>query len=509
MDDTMDPAVTGTLQSVFANQEALPTMVIAFHPDLRRVGDRRTLDPMAANDIAIGRASPDFGGEALGDPCISRNQMSVGWDMQKQLFRVAKDPNARRPVRVIYPNETEVEAAPLLVEPGSLIAVGDRVIFLLERVQSAPPGYEKLIGFSTAIQEIRRTIMRLASINTSVLITGEPGAGKEVVAKLIHGSSRGGRPFLAVNCASLPEALIEHELFGHTRGAFTGATAPKPGLFRAANTGCLLLDEIGDLPIGLQAKLLRVLQEKKVRPVGGTDELPIDTRVLAATNRDLGADVEKGSFRADLYSRIEAPFIDVPPLREHIVDVPFLFAFFLAQRAKESEIAARFIQPATEHTPPVRMEVILRLLTHSWPRNVRELQKWVDAAIVASADSKRLQVPEWRWSDRAPAKPSAAPSTATRTEPADIDEALLMEVLQRHDFVARRVAHDLGISRTTLDKRMRELKIPRPSDLKASEIQAALVEHDGDTRAAARTLRVSSRGLKQQLRLLEISDDTS
>ena len=507
MDETMDPAATGTLQSIYEKQQAAPTIVIAFHPNLSRVGDRHKLASEAGTDTVIGRISPNFDGEALLDPCISRNQLRIGWDAQKQLFRVAKDPNARRPVRVVHPHDAEVGEEPQLVEPGALVAIGDRVIFLLERVRPTLPGYEKLIGFSSAIQHIRHTVMQLTSLNTSVLITGEAGVGKEVIAKLIHGVSRAGRPFLAVNCASLPEALVEHELFGHTRGAFTGANAPKPGIFRSANTGSLLLDEIGEIPLALQPKLLRVLQEKKVRPVGGTEEIPIDTRVMAATNRDLIAAVEYGSFRADLYSRIEAPFVDVPPLRERLVDVPFLFVHFLMQRAKESEAARRFIQPASEHAPPVRMPVILRLLKHTWPRNVRELQKWVDAAIVASSDAKRFQIPEWHWSDAQPAQQQAAPVAHGRTNPADIDEAMLLEALQRHDFVARRVASDLQISRTTLDKRMRELKIPRPSDLEADQIQEALAAHGGDPRAAAQTLHVSSRGLKQQMRLLGLSEN--
>jgi transcriptional regulator with GAF, ATPase, and Fis domain len=501
MDETLDPTATQTLQSIFDQQQAAPTLVIAYHSDLSRVGDRHTLRIRGRDATAIGRASPDFDGTPIADPCVSRNQLSVGWDTYKTAFILHKDPNARRPVRVVYPEQYEVGTEPVLLEPGTLIAIGDRVMLLLQTLPPHVPDFESQIGFSSAIQATRQAVRQLAHLDTNVLISGEPGVGKEVIAKLLHQISRPGRPFLAVNCASLPESLIEQELFGHTRGAFTGAGEPKPGLFRAANTGSLLLDEIGEMPLALQAKLLRVLQEKKVRPVGGTIELPIDTRVIAATNRDLAAAAEDGIFRSDLYSRLEAPFIDVPTLRERRVDIPFLFAHFLIQRAKETPSVGRFIQPANEHTGPVRMAFVERLIRHSWPRNVREVQKCVDAAIVASTESKRLQLPDWRWSDATDDR-AVAQAPERKAPLSEIDEARLLAVLQRHDFVARRAAGELQISRTSLDKRMRELGIPRPSDLTSDAIRQALQENDGDPARAATALRVSTRGLKQQMRLL-------
>jgi two-component system response regulator HydG len=340
-----------------------------------------------------------------------------------------------------------------------------------------------------------------------VLITGEPGVGKEVVAHALHSAgNRRGRPFLAVNCASLPDSLIEHELFGHTRGAFTGASGPKPGLFRAANTGSLLLDEIGEVPLELQAKMLRVLQEKKVRPVGGTDELPIDTRIIAATNRDLLTAVENGTFRADLYSRIEAPYVDVPPLRDRMVDVPLLFAHFLIHHTKEMPSARRLIRPADEHAPLIPMSAIHQLLSHSWPRNVRELGKFVETALIHSADSKRFQLPDWRWETTNSTSSSLVRDVTptSRVDPSKITEVLLLEVLEQHKFVARQVASHFGISRTTLDKLMRELNIPRPSDLSIDDISQALQQTNQHIDNAAKLLKVSSRGLKQQLRILEI-----
>ena len=470
MDETVDPAVSQLYTRTSADLLQQPALVIAFHSDLTRVGDYLLLDPASQTPTAIGRATPSFSGASLEDPCVSRDQLRVRWDDTTQQFFVAKNPAARREVRVVHPHEQVIGDTEVALSEESLVAIGDRILFLLCRVRPFTAGVESLIGFSAAMQNVRETVRRLADMPSSVLITGEPGVGKEVVAKALHNAgSRRGRPFLAVNCASLPESLIEHELFGHTRGAFTGANAPKPGLFRAANTGSLLLDELGEIPLDLQAKMLRVLQEKKVRPVGGTDELPIDTRILAATNRDLLAAVAAGSFRSDLYSRIEAPFIDIPPLRERIVDVPILFAYFMVQQAKQSPIARRMLRKADEHTPLVQMEKVLRLLDHSWPRNVRELQKLVEASLIQSADSKRFCLPEWRWKGaQEPQASTTTPAATTasvplhRVDPSSIDETTLLETLEQYQFVARKVANHFGISRTTLDKLMRERNIPRP-----------------------------------------------
>src|SRR5512141_2771965 len=214
-------------------------------------------------------------------------------------------------------------------------------------------------GPDSPLLDLVRTCGRIANSEATVLITGETGVGKEVFARLIHERSpRAGRPLVAVNCGAIPETLLESELFGHVKGAFTGATGRR-GRIAAANGGTLFLDEIGELPLSLQVKLLRVLQERCYEPVGATESVPADFRLVAATNRDLAAEVEAGRFRRDLYYRLLVCPLEVPPLRTRRADIPHLFAHFWRSRGE-----ARAVDP-----------MVLKLLEeHTWPGNVRELE---------------------------------------------------------------------------------------------------------------------------------------
>jgi DNA-binding NtrC family response regulator len=239
---------------------------------------------------------------------------------------------------------------------------------------------ENLVGQSPAMVEIYKLIARVAALDTTVLIVGETGTGKELVARSIHyASARADRPFVVIDCAALPEALFESELFGHERGAFTGAVAARRGLLETASGGTCLLDEIGELSPALQAKLLRALQERSVRRVGGNDPIAIDVRFLAATNRDLRKAVEEARFREDLYFRLDVVTMSVPPLRERPEDIPLLAQHFL------SEYTARTGKPIRGFA----RETLALLERHSWPGNVRELEHAVERA-VALASSELL-----------------------------------------------------------------------------------------------------------------------
>ncbi len=232
----------------------------------------------------------------------------------------------------------------------------------------------QLIGKSPAMDRLRDLIKRVANTTTSVLITGESGTGKEMVARALHFQSpRTEEAFVALNCGAIPENLIETELFGHTKGAFTGATGVKEGLFRAADGGTLFLDEVGELPAPMQVKLLRVLQDRKVRPVGGSTEVEIDVRVVAATNRDVESEVEAGTFREDLFYRLNVIRIEVPPLRERLEDVPVLAACFLA---KHAALQGRRL----EFSP----EAMRWLAQQSYAGNVRELENIVERGVTLS-----------------------------------------------------------------------------------------------------------------------------
>jgi len=231
-----------------------------------------------------------------------------------------------------------------------------------------------LLGRSKAIRELIDNMARVADAATPVLVLGETGTGKSLVARALHEeSSRKAGPFVTVNCAAIPEALLESELFGHVKGAFTGAVVAKPGLFVAAEGGTLLLDEIGDMPLGLQAKLLDVLSRGVVRPVGGTRERPINARIVAATHRHLREMVQKGTFREDLYFRLSVLTLEIPPLRRRVEDIPLLVTHYFESFKK---------QHPTSVAKKIEREALDQMLTYRWPGNVRELSHVIERAIL-------------------------------------------------------------------------------------------------------------------------------
>jgi two-component system response regulator HydG len=236
-----------------------------------------------------------------------------------------------------------------------------------------------LIGESPAILRVRELLARLANADINVLVTGESGTGKEVVARLLH--ERGARakgPFVALNVAAMPESLLESELFGHARGAFTDAHAARTGLFEQANGGTLFLDEIGEMPLGVQPKLLRVLEDRKVRALGATREIAVDVRIIAATNRDLQTAIEEKRFREDLYFRLEGVSVELPPLRARGSDVILLAQHFLVDAARRSN------KPALT----LSLKAAERLLAYPWPGNVRELRNCIERALALTRDAE-------------------------------------------------------------------------------------------------------------------------
>jgi two-component system, NtrC family, response regulator PilR len=236
---------------------------------------------------------------------------------------------------------------------------------------------DRLLGKSLAMQRVFDLLSKVASTRTSVLLIGESGTGKELAARALHELSPRTGPFVAVNCGAIPETLLESELFGHVRGSFTGASTDKQGLFEAAQSGTLLLDEVADLPIAMQVKLLRVLQERRVKPVGGVSEREVDVRIVAATNRDLEAEVEKAAFRQDLYYRLNVIQIRLPPLRERREDLPLLVDHFVRK------FSAEHGRPVIGATP----EVMSALTAYHFPGNVRELENMIERAVtLATSD---------------------------------------------------------------------------------------------------------------------------
>lgn len=241
------------------------------------------------------------------------------------------------------------------------------------------------IGESPAIKQILETVERVADARTTVLITGESGTGKELIARMLHErSSRASKPFVAVSCAAIPETLLEVELFGAVKGAYTGAETDRIGKFEAANGGTLFLDEIGDIPPLIQVKLLRVLQEREIERLGSNTPIPIDVRLVAATNRDLQAAVDAGTFRSDLFYRLQVVHIHLPPLRERREDIPLLANHFLKKFAEENGRALREISP----------EAMQILQNACWKGNVRELENVIESAVVLSPPDVTVLLPE-------------------------------------------------------------------------------------------------------------------
>ncbi len=292
----------------------------------------------------------------------------------------------------------------------------DEVKRLRLRVDELHPSAE-MVGESAAIKRMYDIISRVAETDATVLVTGESGTGKELVSRAVHDRSpRAAGPFVAISCAAMPEPLLESELFGHTKGAFTDARAARPGLFAKASGGTLFLDEVGEMPLGMQAKLLRALQERKVRPVGGDTEVPFDVRIVAATNRDLEAEVQRGAFREDLFYRINVVQVHVPPLRNRENDALLLAQSFLKRCGSNRDgRVVGFKSSAAE-----------KITSYPWPGNVRELQNCIERAVaLAQFDHIGIEdLPE-----------RVSRSTATRALPETCDPAAILpmdEVERRH-----------------------------------------------------------------------------
>jgi transcriptional regulator with PAS, ATPase and Fis domain len=299
------------------------------------------------------------------------------------------------------------------------------------------------------MHDVMRVVERVAPTDSSVLVLGESGTGKELVARAIHErSQRAQRPFVPIHCGALPREVLESELFGHEKGSFTGAHAEKKGLFEVADRGSLFLDEIAELNIGLQAKLLRALQERKVRRVGGTHEISVDVRVVAATNRDLRAMVADGRFRDDLYYRINVLSIDVPPLRERREDIPVLIDYFVKKHTRNT---SRLIKGLTPEARKV-------MLDYAWPGNVRQLENEVRRALLLSDDQidvGNLSIPDAGSADA----PDVGLNVRARIDRLEVQ--LVEEALERTSGNQTQAAKLLGVSRYGLHKMMRRLGLSR------------------------------------------------
>lgn len=318
---------------------------------------------------------------------------------------------------------------------------------------------EHLVGSSAAMTHVRDLVRQVAPSDATILIMGESGTGKELVARALHYSSpRVGKPFVDVNCAALTESLIESELFGHERGAFTSAISRRRGKFEQANGGSLFLDEIGDMPLSTQAKMLRVLQERNFQRVGGEEKITVNVRVICATNRDLEEAVQTGAFRTDLFYRINLFLIEVPPLRERTADIPELARHFLALGCRSGKYTARSISDSA----------LAALCQHRWPGNVRELQNAIERAMMICHEE------EIQTSHLPPAvlhgtrsEPQQAQTAAKVTGQnlveavEEFERSMILDALAKCDWNKTQAARHLGVTRRILSYKMNNLGLDR------------------------------------------------
>jgi transcriptional regulator with PAS, ATPase and Fis domain len=319
----------------------------------------------------------------------------------------------------------------------------------------APESHPSLIGEHSLIQKITQLVNKVAVTEATVLIMGESGTGKELVARAIHSASqRGERPFIPVNCGAIPAELLESEMFGHERGAFTGAIGQRAGMFQLANGGTIFLDEVGEMSPTLQVKLLRVLQDREIRPVGADRTFKVDVRVIAASNKDLASEVEAGRFREDLFYRLQVIPIVMPPLRERRSDVPLLVRFFLDKHNRK-----RGGRPAD-----LSEAAMVHLWEYDWPGNVRELENLLERLVILSEDG-RIDVDHLPPSIRSFISEKKIPRPALGEEGLDLNTAveefenrLIEEALRRTKGNKQAAARLLGLKRTTLVAKLRRRK---------------------------------------------------
>ncbi len=488
-----------------AEARAEPVLMLAAHASWPRVGQWAPLDERVTQ---VSRLAPEWrnaGGQLCGpldDPYLSRRPFEVR-RLRDGLVELA-NPEA---VALTVDGEPLPAGARRRVSAeelarGVALALGERALIVLTDAASFEAEDLGLVGPSRALGELRAQIRAAASGRGPFLVLGETGTGKELVARALHEqSARAGAPFVAVNVAAISPATAAAELFGHERGAFTGADKARAGYFGAAQGGTLFLDEIGDLPVELQPLLLRALESGELQPVGGVPRAA-DVTVVAATDAELESSLAAGRFRRPLYYRLAATSLQVPALRARAIDVAPLLAHFLCQQLSASEqdrsMDERVLVPA---------QLVEQLLRRAWPGNVRELRNVATALAAAVRAGRVARIEELGSSapqeSGAPQEsPAPKESPAARTS-AELSEETLVSALRAHRFELGRTAQALGISRSHLDALIeRSSSVRKAKDLCAEEILAGRAEVGEDLDALAARLEVSPRGLRLRMRQL-------
>lgn len=516
---------TGEIPTPAFAAQGLPCLTIAYHPQFDRIGELALLPQLdGRSPVDVSRSTPGFVVPGTDDPAplgerfVSRNPIQLRGDSNGGVVvgRAADGMHvAVNGVEVAL--KRTVTAAE--IKQGATITVARRVVLLLHRRRPphAKPDALGIIGGSDAIERVRERIRHVADLEVSVLVRGETGTGKELVAQAVHRLSRRAGALLAVNLSAIPATLVASELFGHARGAFSGADRPRAGYFEEADRGSLFLDEIGDAPSDVQVMLLRTLETGEVRRVGASEATSVDVRVIAATDANLEQAVASGRFREPLLHRLAGYEIEVPTLRERPDDVGRLMVHFLTEELAKIGESQRLTDPPGK-VLWLPADVVEPLCRHPWSGNVRQLRNVVRQMVISGRGSthvtldgplkRLLEASGTKPGDATAAAPPAGADSATATSPAPqeaLTETRLRQVLVAHRYGIQKTASALGLSKNALYAALAEFGIRSAREIPETEITLVLAKCDGCTNATAETLQVSERALKLRMRSLGLT----
>jgi two-component system nitrogen regulation response regulator GlnG len=512
----------------------VPGLTVLYHPDAERTGERVALAGLASGrEEALARGEPMFAqpGSALlrplADPYLSRRPLRLLPGGEPGGVRLSRGESGTAVMMDGEPVREDLEIPPAHLKRGAVLLLAGRVVLLLSRLDSvgvAGASDFGLVGESAPMLALRREIQRVAGLDVSVLLRGETGTGKELIARALHDAGRRHeRPYLAVNMAAVPATLAAVELFGASRGAYTGADRRREGYFQRADGGTLFLDEVGETPPEVQALLLRALETREIQPVGSDDVRRVDVRLLAATDADLEGDVAAGRFRAPLLHRLAGYEIRVPPLRERRDDFGRLFLHFVREELARVGEVGRLAVPFGGR-PWIPSPLVARLAAFDWPGNVRQLRNAVRQIVVSGRDAGEAGM--WLQAERLlretshpspdrdpatlpPSTSSGSASSGVRRSYRSVEEVTedeLLAALRAHRWRIQRAAAALGISRGSLYDRIEKSQhIRKAADLSREEIAASQASCRGDLDAMVEALEVSRRGLQRRMTQLGLS----
>lgn len=502
-----------------------PGLTLLCHPDPSRVGEQALLSELLSGSTTdLSRSTPHFappdGGtpRPLADPHLSRRPLRFAPFSDGG---IRMDPRAvKHPVRVdhrVCTQPLEIDAKAL--DAGVVLVLNPLVAVLLHSLpqpQKRPPRFD-LIGENHSMLRLRHEIQRLAQLEYPILLRGESGTGKELVARALHlAGPRKDRPCVCLNMGAIPSSVAAAELFGNTKGAFTGAEQRRSGYFQRADGGTLFLDEIGDTPADVQALLLRALETRQIQPLGTSDVISVDVRLISATDIDLEVAMELGELRSSLFHRLAGCELELPSLRDRRDDIGRLFFHFLRKEIDSVSAAMADAKDLASPFPQITADLVANLTTYRWPGNVRELRNVVRQLVVSNWRKEKLQLPDNiarrllqsseqpdYASNSVPRSETTQTGTRARRQPEGVSERELLEALQKNRWNVHQTAKTLNLARASLYRLMRDSpNVRKASDVSYEELSEALHTCQGSLESMVDRLQVSKRGL--QLRMSEL-----